>query len=347
MTIFDRPSEVEVEVRPEIETNIDLPDIPIDQTRTVDELQLEARIEKCVDSIRKDLRLEGQRLNNDIYRKLTMDKDGYLYYDNKRLTSKRGGNSHSLLALSTLQKSQDGREFLDMLGYDPDRTHVKTIVKTAARDLETVAPEQATVIKAKMDSFRATETWAKKAKEKAKRQMEQTTDATERQKYQDIFSNFEQMEQQAKSRYNEVASSQLKRVNEIVNDKSRSLGERLKELFRRDGVTLGAIITAIGMTISTIVLSVLPGHAAAAAPSGGSAPKPQSKVKQVFVKLANWLLDLAKKAALAVPGALGSLISMLFKKTAQAVLFLSEHLILLFLAVLLAAAELIFVRKRR
>jgi len=108
MATFDRPQEVEV--RPDIETNIDLPDIPIDQTRTVDELQLEARIEKCVDSIRKDLHLEGHRLDNNVYKKLTMDKDGYLYYDHKRLTSERG-NRHSLLALSTLQKSRDSKEF--------------------------------------------------------------------------------------------------------------------------------------------------------------------------------------------------------------------------------------------
>ena len=339
MATFDRPQEVEV--RPDIETNIDLPDIPIDQTRTVDELQLEARIEKCVDSIRKDLHLEGHRLDNNVYKKLTMDKDGYLYYDHKRLTSKRG-NKHSLLALSTLQKSRDSKEFLSMLGYDPDVTHVKTV----DRDLDTVAPELATAIKAKMDSFRATETWAKKEKEKAMRQLEQTTDTTERQKLHETYSYFEQMELQARSRYNEVTSSQLERVNEIINDRSRSLGERLKELYRRDGVTLGAIITAIGMTISTIVLSVLPGPAAAAAPSGGPAPGPQSKVKQICVKLANWLLDVAKKAVLALPGALGSLISMLFKKAAQTVLFLSEHLILLFLAVLLAAAELIFMKKR-
>jgi len=152
---FDRPQEVEV--RPDIETNIDLPDIPIDQTRTVDELQLEARIEKCVDSIRKDLHLEGHRLDSNVYEKLTMDKDGYLYYDHKRLPSNRG-NRHSLLALSTLQKSRDSKEFLSMLGYDPDVTHVKTV----DRDLDTVAPELATAIKAKMDSFRATETWAKK-----------------------------------------------------------------------------------------------------------------------------------------------------------------------------------------
>ena len=66
MAAFDRPQEVEV--RPDVETNIDLPDIPIGQTRTVDELQLEARIEKCVDSIRKDLHLEGHRLDNNVYK---------------------------------------------------------------------------------------------------------------------------------------------------------------------------------------------------------------------------------------------------------------------------------------
>jgi hypothetical protein len=51
-----------------------------------------------------------------------------------------------------------------------------------------------------------------------------------------------------------------------------------------------------------------------------------------LVKLANFLLDLAKKALAALPGSIGSLVSFLLKTAGELVLFLSEHLIVLFLA---------------
>jgi hypothetical protein len=121
-------------------------------------------------------------------------------------------------------------------------------------------PEQTVAMKAKIDSFKATEDWAKKEKEKATRQLEQTTDETERQKLKESVQYFDQMEIQARRRYNEVVQNQFKRIDSIIKDENRSLGERLRELFRRDGLTIGALITAIGMTISTIVLAILPNN---------------------------------------------------------------------------------------
>lgn len=339
MSGFDRRDEIE-DPRVVEETNIDMPDVPVDQTRTVEELQTEAAIEKLVDSIRKTVPT-SRTLDKAIYKKLTLDADGYLSYDHKRITSKQG---KKLLSIKTLQNNVSGREFLKLLGYDQMKGR-----SVEERDLETVAPEQALAIKAKTDSFKVTQEWAKKEKEKAQRQLETTTNENDRQKLRESISYFEHMELQAKQRYNEVTGNQLNRVNEIISDRSRSLGERLKELFRRDGVTIGAIITAIGMTISTIVLSLLPSGLAAPAsvPSGQPTPKPQNKVRQALVKVANWLLDLAKKAMLALPGALGSILGLIFKKAAQTVLFLSEHLILLFLTLALAATEFIIMKRRK
>ena len=257
-----------------------------------------------------------------------------------------------------------------MLGFDTETTLVKTplvntalaetsLVETRGRELETVAPEQTMALKAKADSFKATEDWAKIEKDKAQRQLKQATDVGERQKLQETVSYFEHMEHEAKMRYSEVAGNQIKRINDIVNDRSRSLVERLKELFRRDGVTIGALITAIGMTISTIVLSVLPsgglpsgGVPSGVVPSGGvpsglPPTNPTNVIKQALVKMANLLLDLAKKAILALPGALGSLIGLLFKKAAQTVLFLSEHLLILLFAAIIAVAELIIKRRNK
>ena len=252
-----------------------------------------------------------------------------------------------------------------MLGFDTETTLVKTtlvkttlvnttlanttLVDTRERELETVAPEQTMALKAKADSFKVTEVWAKIEKNKAQRQLKQSTDVGERQKLQETVSYFEHIEHEAKIRYTEVAGNQIHRINEIVNDRSRSLAERLKELLRRDGVTIGALITALGMTISTIVLSVLP------TPSGVPPTKPTngkplnpisgSPIRQILVKVANLLLDLAKKAILALPGVLGSLIGLLFKKTAQAVIFPSEHLLIILFAAVVAVAE--FIIKRR
>ena len=129
MKEFDRP---EIEDRPILEeTEIGFPEVPLD-TKSVGELQTEAKIEKLVDSIRRDLHIK-MALDNNIYKKLTLDADGYLYYDLKRISSKRGGKN-SLLSTKTLQRSPSGREFLQMLGFDTETTLVKTtLVKTTKR----------------------------------------------------------------------------------------------------------------------------------------------------------------------------------------------------------------------
>jgi hypothetical protein len=148
------------------------------------------------------------------------------------------------------------------------------------------------------------------------------------------------MEIQAKMRYNEVVENQFKRINTTINDKTRPLGERLRELFRRDGLTIGALITAIGMTISTIVLSIVP--ASPPTPAQPSKKTFTDNVKQTLVKIANWFLDLAKKALVALPGALGGLVSFLFKKAGEAVLFFSEHLVIFFMALILMFLEFVW-----
>jgi len=57
------------------------------------------------------------------------------------------------------------------------------------------------------------------------------------------------------------------------------------------------------------------------------------------VKIANWLLGLATKALVLLAGILGGLISFLFKKAGELVLFFSEHLMILLLAIIVFAVE--------
>jgi len=326
---FDRP---DIDPPPDIhETDLDLPNVPVD----VKDVKAELVKTSFVSDVRKSLKVT-RNVDPSIYRGLTIDSMGNVLFDHKRLTQKRGGKL-KLLSVKTLTRNPDQREFLRLIGYLSDETQPKS------REMETVAPEQTAAMKAKADSFKATEEWAKREKEKAARQLEKTTDEEGRQTLEGTVQEFEEMEIEARRRYNEVAQNQFKRINAIINDETRSLGERLRELFRRDGLTIGAVITAIGMTVSTILLTVIPR-------GGGGPPASPDKrtnvVKRGLVKVANILLDLAKKALTALPGVMGSIVSFLLKKTGELVFFLSEHLIILFVALALGVFEFIASRVR-
>jgi len=312
-------------------SEIEYPEVP----RTGEELRDEVKVGAFVDSVRRQLKITGP-IDNEVYRKMTVDKDGYLYYKQKRISLKGGTQ---LSSSKRLLENKDVKEFLNMIGY---RHTEQSSDAHSSRDLETVAPEQTESIKSKIRSFKITEEWARKEREKAIKELQRATDENEKKKLNEVVEYYDQMEVQAKRRYDEVIENQFKRVNEIIRDESRPLMERLKELFRRDGLTIGAVITAIGMTISTIVLAIV----SSSSPSTPSSPKSPwlQPVKRFLTKLANWLLDMAKKALSALPGVIGSLIGFLFKKAGELVLFLSEHLIIFFLALILFVWEIIYRR---
>ena len=337
MRDFDRP-DVDVS-RAEIEESaLDLPNVPVD----VSDTKAELRKTSFVSDVRKNLNIVRD-VDPSLYRQLTFDAEGNVLYNHKRLTQKRG-RVLKLLSVKTLHKSPDSREFLRLIGYLHEETKPSSRPMESARESETVAPEQTAAMKAKAVSFKITEDWAKREKDKAAKQLTKTRDEGERQRLQESIKEFEQMEIQARRRYYEIAENQLRRINSVIHDETRSLGERLRELFRRDGLTIGALITAIGMTISTIILAITP---KGSTPSGPG--KPRNVVKQALIKLANILLDLAKKALATLPGVVGSMVSFLFKKGGELVLFLSEHLLVLLLIMGLGVFEFIIstVRAKR
>ena len=321
------------------ETNIDQ-DINLDNLpeplKTNQEQREQLYIETNVSKLKQKLKITG-RTKPEVYIYMKQDKDGNIYYKNKVLTFKRGGVI-KFYAIKTLLKSTVARDFLELIGYEDN-----TIVDPKTRDEETVAPEQTEVIRSKLASLKTTEEWAKKEKNKAIKQLQETTDENERQQLEENIQYFDQIEIQARRRYNEVEQNQFKRMDAIIKDKTRSLGERLKELFRRDGLTIGAIITAIGMTISTIVMSLKTGGGPPTPNNNNSyVDKIKAATKKALVKLANFLLDMAKKALTSLPGVIAGLVSTLLKKGAELVLFLSEHLIILLLVIILGIFEFFF-----
>jgi len=68
-----------------------------------------------------------------------------------------------LLSLTRLQKNPDSREFLRYAGYEEQAATASE--QQLERDEQTFAPEQATAIESKIESFKITENWAKKKTE--------------------------------------------------------------------------------------------------------------------------------------------------------------------------------------
>ena len=154
---------------------------------------------------------------------------------------------------------------------------------------------------------------------------------------------------EAASSTREALRSQFSRIRETLHrilHEDKTLAERIKTLFREQGITIVSIHTALGMIISTIVLA-LPGG------SGGGAASPQPPqppgkggvkewLKKHLQSLGRILAKLAGKAAAALPGIIGSIVSWLLSLLGKTAVWLAGNL----WAVLLAVGGLLLVAAR-
>ena len=112
-----------------------------------------------------------------------------------------------------------------------------------------------------------------------------------------------------------------------VLDKDTSLGEKVTTLFREQGITIASILTAIGMAIGVLVEALLPGGAAAAL--GGGEPPPKDEkgwIRNKLKALASLLGKLGMKAAEALPGIIGGIISWILNRAKDVVGWVSQNL---------------------
>ena len=140
---------------------------------------------------------------------------------------------------------------------------------------------------------------------------------------------------------------QINRIKETIDKvlkKDTTLRERLKTLFKEQGITIVSILTAIGMIIGVIVEAVIPTTGG----TGTTPPKPPSKegvkdwVKKQLQNLARLLANLAGKAAAALPGVIGSIVSWLLSATGKVVNWFGNNLwalVVLVVGLLYAAAK--------
>ena len=117
-----------------------------------------------------------------------------------------------------------------------------------------------------------------------------------------------------------------------VLDKDTSLGEKIRILFREQGITIASILTAIGMVIRALVEALLPGGGGAAVASGGGEPPPKDEkglkewVRNKLKALACLLGKLGMKAAEALPGIIGGIISWILNRVKDVVGWVSQNL---------------------
>src|SRR5271163_1831059 len=190
-----------------VETSFDFPQVP----QTLEQSAIDFKILDFVSEARKTLNLTN-KLDNKVYRGITIGGDGNFYYNHKLLeqnskNENKRGSKFKIYSNGKLQSNPDSREFLKLIGYNPEESIVKTADQT--RDLETVSPRQTDAIKSKIRSFKITEEWAKEEKDKVTRQLEQAADVNEKQKLKDLVTYYEQMELQARRRSNEVIQNQF------------------------------------------------------------------------------------------------------------------------------------------
>ena len=115
-----------------------------------------------------------------------------------------------------------------------------------------------------------------------------------------------------------------------VLDKDTSLGEKIRTLFREQGITIASILTAIGMAIGVLVEALLLGGGATTASGGGEPPPKDEKGLKEWVRnklkaLASLLGKLGMKAAEALPGIIGGIISWILNRAKDVVGWVSQN----------------------
>ena len=116
-----------------------------------------------------------------------------------------------------------------------------------------------------------------------------------------------------------------------VLDSNTSLAEKVRPLFREQGITIALILTAIGMASGVLVETLLPGGGGAAT-SGGGEPPPKDEaglkewIRNKLKALASLLGQLGIKAAEALPGIIGGIISWILNRAKDVVGWVSQNL---------------------
>ena len=115
-----------------------------------------------------------------------------------------------------------------------------------------------------------------------------------------------------------------------VLDSDTSLAEKTRIMFREQEITIASILTAIGMAIGVLVEALLPGGGGATTSGGGEPPKDEAGLKEWITSklkaLASLLGKLGIKAAEALSGIIGGIISWILNRAKEVVGWVLQNL---------------------
>ena len=116
-----------------------------------------------------------------------------------------------------------------------------------------------------------------------------------------------------------------------VLDKDTSLAEKIRTLFREQRITIASILRGIRMAIGVLVEALIPGGGGSAISVGGEPPPKDEKGLKEWVRsklkaLASLLGKLGMKAAEALPGIIGGIISWVLNRAKDVVGWVSQNL---------------------
>ena len=125
--------------------------------------------------------------------------------------------------------------------------------------------------------------------------------------------------------------SQVNRIKETIHKilkEDTTLGEKIKTLFREQGITIVSVLTAFGMIIGVIVEAFIPTTGGITPPqpkpSGGDSVR--DWIKKQLSNLGKLLANLAGKAAAALPGIIGAIVSWLLSTMGKVVSWFGGNL---------------------
>ena len=128
---------------------------------------------------------------------------------------------------------------------------------------------------------------------------------------------------------NQITS--LKETIAKVLDKDTSLAEKIQTLFIKQSITIASILMAIRMAIGVLVEALLPGSGGGTA-VGSEPPPPKDEkgpkewCRNKLEALASLLGKLGVKAAEALPGIIGAIISWVLNRVADVIGWVSQNL---------------------
>ena len=114
--------------------------------------------------------------------------------------------------------------------------------------------------------------------------------------------------------------AEVRPLKEVLKDPDLSIKDKLSILFKRKGLTVISIAAAIGLVITSIAVAL--GLRSGPVTGGGSGDGP---VKKGIKKVSDILKWLGNKAAAALPGIIGSVVSLVLRTAGQVVGFIAEH----------------------